>query len=123
MPPRAKSVGTLHLTLRLSVLNRHVPALNTLAEQGIEPDAVLRTAYSRLPPVRFEPRYVPRVAEPSGPVAWNHRVTVTVMKETLQAIEAQVRNGASAPRSHLLLGQIERAWFACLEDTMRELSK
>lgn len=123
VPPRAKSAGTLHLTLRLRVLNRHVAALSTLAEQGIEPAVVLRTAYRRLPDIRFEPRYVPRVAEPSGPVAWNHRVTVTVKKDTLQAIEAQVRNGASAARSHLLLGQIERAWFASLEDTMKELSE
>lgn len=123
VPPRTRSAGTLHLTLRLRVLHRHVPAMNMLAGQGIKPDTVLRKAYSRLPPVRFEAPYVPRVAEPSGPVAWNHRVTVTVMKETLQAIEAQVRNGASAPRSHLLLGQIERAWFSSLDDTIKELSK
>lgn len=123
VPPRARSVGTLHLTLRLRVLNRHVAAINTLAAQGIKPDVVLRKAYGRLPPIRFEPNYVPRVAEPSGPVAWNHRVTVTVVKATLQAIEAQVRDGASAPRSHLLLGQIERAWFACVDDTIKELSK
>lgn len=123
VPPRTRSAGTLHLTLRLRVLHRHVPAMNMLAGQGIKPDTVLRKAYRRLPPARFEPQYVPRVAEPSGPVAWNHRVTVTVMKTTLQAIEAQVRDGASAPRSHLLLGQIERAWFASLEDTMKELSK
>ncbi|MDQ1902233.1 hypothetical protein RAH32_17565 [Paracoccus sp. WLY502] len=123
VPPRAKSADTLHLTLRLRVLNRHVPALNRLATQGIKPDTVLRKAYSRLPPIRFEVHYVPRVAEPSGPVTWNHRVTVTVMKGTLQAIEAQVRDGANAPRSHLLLGQIERTWFASLEDTIKELSK
>lgn len=123
VPPRARSAGTLHLTLRLRVLNRHVPAMNTLAAQGIKPDTVLRKAYRRLPPARFEPHYVPRVAEPSGPVAWNHRITVTVIETTLQAIEAQVRDGASAPRSHLLLGQFERAWFASLEDTIKELSK
>ncbi|MFC0199644.1 hypothetical protein [Paracoccus rhizosphaerae] len=122
VPPRARSGETLHLTLRLRVLNRHVEAMNTLAAQGIKPDVVLRQAYGCLPPIRFEPHYVPRVAEPSGPVAWNHRVTVTVVKATLQAIEAQVRDGASAPRSHLLLGQIERAWFACVDDTIMELS-
>jgi hypothetical protein len=123
VPPRAKTADTLHLTLRLRVLNRHVPALNRLAAQGIKSDAVLRKAYGRLPPIRFEPHYAPRVAELSGPVAWNHRITVTVMKATLQAIEAQVRNGASAPRSHLLLGQIERAWFSSLDDTIKDLSK
>ncbi len=123
VPPRTKSAGTLHLTLRLRVLHRHVPAMNMLAGQGIKPDTVLRKAYGRLPPLRFEPHYVPRVAEPSGPVAWNHRMTVTVLKTTLQAIEGQVRDGASAPRSHLLLGQIELAWFASLEDTIKELSK
>ncbi|WP_103174600.1 hypothetical protein [Paracoccus sp. SY] len=123
VPPRTRSAGTLHLTLRLRVLHRHVPAMNMLAGQGIKPDTVLRKAYGRLPPFRFEPHYVPRVAEPSGPVAWNHRMTVTVLKTTLQAIEGQVRDGASAPRSHLLLGQIERAWFSSLDDTIKELSK
>ncbi|MCZ0963106.1 hypothetical protein [Paracoccus benzoatiresistens] len=123
VPPRTRSADTLQLTLRLRVLNRHVPAMNALAEKGIKPDKVLRKAYRRLGTIRFEPRYVPRVEEPSGPVGWNHRLTVAVKKETLQAIEAQVRDGASAPRSHLLLGQIERTWFASLEDTMKELSE
>ena len=46
-----------------------------------------------------------------------------VKKEILQAIQDQVLNGAEAPRSSLIVGQIERAWFACVDDTIKELSK
>ena len=123
LPPRAKQNRGVKVDVRLRLLVRQVEPMRKIVERGIDPGDVLRAAYSRLPEIRIEPRYIPQVQEPSGPSEWNYRTSVAVKKEILQAIQDQVLNGAEAPRSSLIVGQIERAWFACVDDTIKELSK
>ena len=123
LPPRAKPNRGVKVDVRLRLLVRQVEPMKKVVERGFDPGDVLRRAYSRLPDIRIEPRYIPQVQEPSGPSEWNYRTSIAVKKEILQAIEDQVLNGAEAARSSLVVGQIERTWFACVDDTIKELSK
>lgn len=123
VPPRDRGAKALPLTLRLRVLKRHVAPLVKLQSAGLDVEDVMKAALSRLPAIKFEPRYVAQVAEPSGAGGWGYRLNTRIKPETLQSIQAQVRGGATAPRSKLLLGQIEPAWFSSLDHTIKEFSK
>ena len=123
VPPRKRNARTLSITLRLRVLERHVEPLTKLQSSGVDVQSIMRSAFNRLPKMTFEPRYVAQVAEPSGAGGWGLRTTVGVKPETLQAIQAQVRGGAKAPRSRLLLGQVEPAWFSSLDQTIKDFMK
>lgn len=123
VPPRAKVSKGLPLTLRLRVLNRHVAPLEKLQSVGVNVEDVMKAALSRLPTIKFEPRYVAQVAEPSGAGGWGCRLNTRIKPETLEAIQAQVRGGATAPRSNLLLGQVEPLWFSSLDQTIKDFSK
>lgn len=123
VPPRAKVSKALPLTLRLRVLERHVAPLEKLQSVGVDVEDVMKAARHKLPAIKFEPRYVPQVAEPSGFGGWGCRLNTRINPETLQAIQAQVRGGETAPRSTLLLGQIEPAWFSNLDQAIKDFSK
>lgn len=123
VPPRKRNARTLSITLRLRVLERHVEPLTKLQSSGVDVQSIMRSAFNRLPKMTFEPRYVAQVAEPSGAGGWGLRTTIAIKPETLQAIQAQVRGGAKAPRSRLLLGQVEPAWFSSLDQTIKDFMK
>ncbi|MBM3603283.1 MAG: hypothetical protein FJX25_00675 [Alphaproteobacteria bacterium] len=123
LPPRRRADGYINLSLRLRVLERHVDALKSLEDNGIDVSDVFRVAYRSLPTVDFSPHYVPQVAEPSGPGKYAYRVRPAVRQQTISAIEKQVRGGANASRASLLLGQIEPAWFAKLDLVIKEFTK
>lgn len=123
VPPREKGPKAHQITLRLRVLKRHAEPLAKLETAGVDCEAVLLAAFRRIPAIKFQPRYIAQVLEPSGPAKWNYRVNTRISAETLHAIEAQVRGGDKAPRSALLLGQIEPAWFASLDNTIKEFLK
>lgn len=123
VPPRDKVSKAMPVTLRLRVLKRHVAPLVKLQSAGLEVEDIMKAALSRLPAIKFEPRYVAQVAEPSGTGGWGYRLNTRIKPETLQAIQAQVRGGATAPRSKLLLGQVEALWFSSLDQTIKDFSK
>lgn len=123
VPPRKRNSTTFSITLRLRVLERHVEPLTKLQSSGVDVQGIMRSAFNQLSKVTFEPRYVAQVAEASGAGGWSLRTTVAVKSETLQAIQAQVRGGAKAPRSKLLLGQVEPAWFSSLDQTIKDYMK
>ena len=123
LPPRRRPDGYINFSLRLRVLGRHAEALKALEDDGVDVRDVFRTAYRSIPPVNFIPRYVPQVAEPSGPGKYSYRIGPPVLQATIKAIEAQVRGGANASRASLLLGQIEPAWFEKLDLTIKEYTK
>ncbi|WP_157020490.1 hypothetical protein [Paracoccus sp. 228] len=123
LPPRRRPDGYINLSLRLRVLGRHAEALKVLEDNGVDVRDVFRTAYRSIPPINFIPRYVPQVAEPSGPGKYSYRIGPPVLQATIKAIEAQVRGGANASRASLLLGQIEPVWFEKLDLTIKEYTK
>lgn len=123
LPPRRRPDGYMNLSLRLRVLDRHAEALKALEDSGVDVRDVFRTAYRSIPPVNFIPRYVPQVAEPSGPGKYSYRIGPPVLQSTIKAIETQVRGGANASRASLLLGQIEPVWFEKLDLTIKEYAK
>ena len=123
LPPRRRPDGYINLSLRLRVLGRHAEALKELEDSGVDVRDVFRTAYRSIPPVNFIPRYVPQVAEPSGPGKYSYRIGPPVLQSTIKAIETQVRGGANASRASLLLGQIEPVWFEKLDITIKEYMK
>lgn len=123
VPPRSKVSKALPLTLRLRILQRHVAPLEKLHSVGVDVENVMKAAHLNLPAIKFEPRYVPQVAEPSGFGGWGCRLNTRINPETLQAIQAQVRGGETAPRSTLVLGQIEPAWFSSLDQAIKDFSK
>lgn len=123
LPPRRRPDGYINFSLRLRVLGRHAEALKALEDNGVDVRDVFRTAYRSIPPVNFIPRYVPQVAEPSGPGKYSYRIGPPVLQSTIKAIEAQVRGGANASRASLLLGQIEPVWFEKLDLTIKEYTK
>lgn len=124
LPPRsANDRNAIYVTLRLRVLARHVAGLRELEARGVPREAVLRSAFRTMPKIRIEPRYVPQVQEASGANEWAHRYSQAVLPDTLEAIAAQVRGGDRAPKSALILGQIEPLWFANLDDTIEKLMK
>lgn len=123
LPPRRRPDGFINLSLRLRVLARHVEALRKLEDKGVDLREVFRAAYRSIPPVNFIPRYVPQVAEPSGPGKYSYRIGPPVLQTTITTIEGQVRGGANASRASLLLGQIEPVWFEKLDITIREYMK
>ena len=123
LPPRRRPDGYLNISLRLRVLDRQVNDLQNLEANGVDMNELFRAAYRTLPPIIFNPRYVPQVAEPSGPARYAYRIRPAVLQQTIKAIEAQVRGGENASRASLLLGQIEPAWFAKLDLTIKEFMK
>ena len=124
LPPRsANDRNAIYVTLRLRVLARHVAGLRELEARGVPREAVLRSAFRTMPKIRIKPQYVPQVQEPSGANEWAHRYSQAVLPDTLEAIAAQVRGGDRAPKSALILGQIEPLWFAKLDDTIEKLMK
>ncbi|WP_373947235.1 hypothetical protein [Paracoccus marcusii] len=123
VPPRDRETKALPLTLRLRVLKRHVAPLVKLQSAGLDVEDLMKAALSRLPTINFEPRYVAQVAEPSGAGGWGCRLNTRIKPETLEAIQAQVRGGATAPRSKLLLGQVEPLWFSSLDQAIKDFSK
>ncbi len=124
LPPRTQAGrNPVRISLRLRVLARHVPLLEELESQGFPRETVLRTAFNRMPKVNFEPRYVPQVQEVSGGNEWIWRFGPGVSPDVLSQIAAQVRDGDKAPRSALLLGQVEPGWFASLDETIERLLK
>ena len=124
LPPRTQAGrNPVRISLRLRVLARHVPLLEELESQGFPRETVLRTAFNRMPKVNFEPRYVPQVQEVSAGNDWIWRFGPGVSPEVLSQIAAQVRDGDKAPRSALLLGQVEPGWFASLDETIERLLK
>ncbi len=123
VPPRDRAPKALPVTLRLRVLKRHVAPLVKLQSAGLDVEDLMKAALRRLPAIKFEPRYVPQVAEPSGAGGWGYRLNTRIKPETLEAIQAQVRGGATAPRSKLLLGQVEPLWFSTLDQTIKDYLK
>ena len=124
LPPRSQAGrNPVQITLRLRALARHVPLLQELESQGFPREAVLRTAFKNMPKVRFEPRYVPQVQEVSAGNEWAWRFSPGVSPDVLSQITGQVRDGDKAPRSALLLGQVEPGWFASLDETIERLLK
>lgn len=124
LPPRTQAGrNPIQITLRLRALARHVPLLQELESQGFPREVILRTAFKNMPKVRFEPRYVPQVQEVSAGNEWAWRFSPGVSPEVLSQIAAQVRDGDKAPRSALLLGQVEPDWFAALDETIERLLK
>lgn len=124
LPPRSQAGrNPIQITLRLRALARHVPLLQELESQGFPREAVLRTAFKNMPKVRFEPRYVPQVQEVSAGNEWAWRFSPGVSPDVLSQIAGQVRDGDKAPRSALLLGQVEPGWFASLDETIERLLK
>lgn len=122
-PPRASVAKGTVVALRLRALNRHVALLKQLEENGFERSSVLNSAFNSLPSFHFEPKYVPQVSEPSAPQEWARRTTVRVPGDVLRAIERQVIDGDKAPRTALIVGQIEPAWFEALDNTIARLMK
>ncbi len=124
LPPRSQAGrNPVQITLRLRALARHVPPLQELEARGFPREAVLRSAFKNMPKVRFEPRYVPQVQEVSAGNEWAWRFSPGVSPDVLSQIAAQVRDGDKAPRSALLLGQVEPDWFASLDETIERLLK
>lgn len=124
LPPRSQAGrNPIQITLRLRALERHVPPLQELEARGFPREAVLRSAFKNMPKVRFEPRYVPQVQEVSAGNEWAWRFSPGVSPDVLSQIAAQVRDGDKAPRSALLLGQVEPDWFASLDETIERLLK
>lgn len=123
LPPRGRPKNVKSISLRLRVLKRHVEPLSKLEAAGVELSNVFRIAYRRMPTVRFEARYIPQVAEPSGPARLSHYIRPAVEIEVINAIESQVRGGKSASRASLLLGQLEPVWFSNLDNAIKEFSK
>lgn len=124
VPPRSNSQpGSVPLTLRLRVLPQHAAALRELETRGIWRARVLRAAFTAMPTVSFVPRYIPQLSQRSGSADYSYRFNARISIETLRAIQDQVRNGEAAPRSTLLLGQIEPAWFASLDHMIKESLK
>lgn len=124
LPPRSQAGrNPVQITLRLRALARHVPPLQELEARGFPREAVLRSAFKNMPKIRFEPRYVPQVQEVSAGNEWAWRFSPGVSPDVLSQIAAQVRDGDKAPRSALLLGQVEPGWFASLDETIERLLK
>lgn len=124
LPPRSQAGrNPIQITLRLRALERHVQPLQELEARGFPREAVLRSAFKNMPKVRFEPRYVPQVQEVSAGNEWAWRFSPGVSPDVLSQIAAQVRDGDKAPRSALLLGQVEPNWFGSLDETIERLLK
>lgn len=123
VPLRAGSKPGAPYTLRLRVLERHADAMEKLEAQGIPRTSVLKAAYANMPAITIEPRYVPQSTEVSGAAEWSHRITVKVEPQVIRAIAATVRNGNKAPKSALLLGQIEPAWFSSLDLVIKDYAE
>lgn len=122
-PTRSTLPNTMHVTVRLRALKRHVPDLKELEMQGFPRSTVLNSAFNTLQTPVYEPQYVPQSSEPSAPVEWARRATLTVPVDVISAIEEQVIDGDKAPRTALILGQIEPAWFEALDSTIARLMK
>lgn len=120
VPQRAGSKPGAPYTLRLRVLERHAEAMEKLEDQGIPRTTVLKAAYASMPAIIIEPHYVPQSTEASGPAEWSHRITAKVDPQILRSIAAAVRNGNKAPKSALLLGQIEPNWFSSLDSIIKD---
>ncbi|TNH38589.1 hypothetical protein [Paracoccus haeundaensis] len=120
VPQRAGSKPGSPYSLRLRVLQRHADALERLEANGIPRATVLKAAYANMPEIAIEPRYVPQSTEASGGAEWSHRVTTKIEQKTVREIAATVKNGSKAPKSALILGQIEPAWFSALDTTIKE---
>ncbi|QDA36020.1 hypothetical protein E4191_17940 (plasmid) [Paracoccus liaowanqingii] len=123
VPRRAGSKPGAPHTLRLRVLQRHADALERLEAEGTPRATVLKAAYANMPTITIEPRYVPQSMEVSGPAEWSHRITMKVEPQVIRAIAATVRNGNKAPKSALLLGQIEPAWFSSLDAMIKDYTE
>jgi hypothetical protein len=123
VPQRAGSKPGSPYSLRLRVLQRHADALEKLEAHGIPRATVLKTAYANMPEITIEPRYVPQSTEASGGAEWSHRITTKIEQKTVRDIAATVKNGSKAPKSALVLGQIEPAWFSALDATIQEFEE
>ncbi|WP_167550428.1 hypothetical protein, partial [Paracoccus marcusii] len=123
--PRDKSVrgkGNLGHQ-RLCATKPHAAALERLEANGIPRATVLKAAYANMPEITIEPRYVPQSTEASGGAEWSHRITTKIEQKTVRDIAATVKNGSKAPKSALVLGQIEPAWFSALDTTIKEFDE
>ena len=123
VPQRAGSKPGSPYSLRLRVLQRHADALEKLEAHGIPRATVLKAAYANMPEIKIEPRYVPQSTEASGGAEWSHRITTKIEQKTVRDIAATVKNGSKAPKSALVLGQIEPAWFSALDATIQEFEE
>lgn len=123
VPQRAGSKPGSPYSLRLRVLQRHADALERLEANGIPRATVLKAAYANMPEITIEPRYVPQSTEASGGAEWSHRITTKIEQKTVRDIAATVKNGSKAPKSALILGQIEPAWFSALDTTIKEFDE
>lgn len=124
IPPRARrAADKISISLRLRVLERHVPDLQELEERGFTRGTVFKAAFNRMPKISFEPRYVPQVQEPSGRSEFSLKWTPSVPVQTINSIAKQVRDGDQAPKTALIMGQVEPAWFAALDATIERLLK
>lgn len=123
VPQRAGSKPGLPYSLRLRVLQRHADALEKLESHGISRTTVLKAAYANMPEITIKPHYVPQSTEASGGSEWSHRITTKIEQKTVRDIATTVKNGSKAPKSALILGQIEPVWFSALDATIRDFEE
>lgn len=121
-PPAPTKSDNVTVGVRLRVLERHAQQLDSIAENGGDPEAILAMALSLMVRPTYKPTFQPQVLEPSGPGKYSRRTSARIPKNTLDAIISQVEGGDRLPRASLVVGQLEVEWFKALEWAIKRAS-